>query len=167
MTVFVRYPTEPQCSYDPIEGLKLKSETDSVERIQQLENEVCESFNNGSSPAHVLAVQLKSQLFEKEQAPWHSTTPNHHQAKPGKLSPTSQTFSGPSVLMRPINSASGISLPQALLTMVNSITPDSPLQQIHRSSGLHTTLKSGSNPLTSLLFSGWDPDLPDPNTLNH
>ncbi|KAF5355639.1 hypothetical protein D9756_003845 [Leucocoprinus leucothites] len=149
------HPTEPQCSYDPVEGLTLAPETDPLEKIRHLEDEVS---------------RLKNQLFEKEQALSRSITPNQHQANLGKLSPTSQTSPGPSSLTRPTSSASGISLPQASITMMNLITPDSPQQQVRSDSGspdLSTAPKSGSDPFMDLLFSGWNPDLPDPNTLNH
>jgi hypothetical protein len=34
------HPTEPQCSYDPVEGLALAPETDPMEKIRLLESEV-------------------------------------------------------------------------------------------------------------------------------
>jgi len=37
------HPTEPQCSYDPVEGLTLAPDTDPVEKIKDLENQICES----------------------------------------------------------------------------------------------------------------------------
>jgi hypothetical protein len=54
--------------------------------------------------------------------------------------------------------------------MMNLITPDSPQQQARGGSGspeLTTAPKTGSDPFMDLLFSGWNPDLPDPNTINH
>lgn len=35
-----RHPTEPQCSYDPVEGLTLAPETDPLEKIRQLEEQI-------------------------------------------------------------------------------------------------------------------------------
>ena len=36
-----RHPPEPQCSYDPVEGLTLAPDTDPVERMRELEDEIC------------------------------------------------------------------------------------------------------------------------------
>jgi len=107
-------------------------------------------------------VQLKSQLFEKEQALWHFI-PKNRLKLPSKLSPASQTFLDPS---RPVISASGITLPRGSMTTINSITSNGSLRQVHsdsRSPGLDNT----SNPFRELFFSGWNPDLPNPDTLNH
>lgn len=38
-----RHPTEPQCSYDPVEGLTLAPDTDPVDKIRQLELQISES----------------------------------------------------------------------------------------------------------------------------
>lgn len=116
--------------------------------------------------SNLSTARLKNQLFEKEQALSRSITPNHQHGSLNNLSPVSQAPS----LTRPTSSASGISLPQASITMMNLITPDSPQQQIRSDSGspeLTAASKPGSDPFMDLLFSGWNPDLPDPNTLNH
>jgi len=36
------HPAEPQCSYDPVEGLTLAPDTDPLEKIKQLEDQICE-----------------------------------------------------------------------------------------------------------------------------
>jgi hypothetical protein len=41
------HPTEPQCSYDPVEGLTLAPDTDPVEKIKDLEDQICESTDFG------------------------------------------------------------------------------------------------------------------------
>ena len=38
------HPTEPQCSYDPVEGLPIAANIDPTERIRQLEDQICESI---------------------------------------------------------------------------------------------------------------------------
>lgn len=38
----VRHPTEPQCSYDPTEGLRLAPDTDPIEKIKELEDQIGE-----------------------------------------------------------------------------------------------------------------------------
>ena len=35
-----RHPTEPQCSYDPVEGLPLSADADPLEKIRELEEVV-------------------------------------------------------------------------------------------------------------------------------
>lgn len=35
-----RHPAEPQCSYDPVEGLTLAPETDPMEKIRLLEEQI-------------------------------------------------------------------------------------------------------------------------------
>lgn len=36
------HPTEPQCSYDPVEGLPLAADADPIEKIRELEEQVGE-----------------------------------------------------------------------------------------------------------------------------
>ncbi len=43
------HPSEPQCSYDPVEGLTLAPDTDPVEKIRQLESQICELNATSSS----------------------------------------------------------------------------------------------------------------------
>lgn len=65
----------------------------------------------------------------------------------------------------------GITLPQASLAILDLIAPDSPETRFRSSSGSpelqNVNAKPGSDPFMDLLFSGWNPDLPDPTTLNH
>ena len=35
-----RHPTEPQCSYDPVEGLPLAADADPIDKIRELEEQV-------------------------------------------------------------------------------------------------------------------------------
>ncbi len=37
------HPTEPQCSYDPVEGLTLARDTDPLEKIKDLEDQICKN----------------------------------------------------------------------------------------------------------------------------
>lgn len=37
------HPTEPQCSYDPVEGLPIAPDIDPAERIRTLEEQICRS----------------------------------------------------------------------------------------------------------------------------
>ena len=59
----------------------------------------------------------------------------------------------------------GNSLPHSSLALVDTTASESPESRFRSISG-SPGLKP-SDPFMDLLFSGWDPDLPDPNTLNH
>jgi len=67
--------------------------------------------------------------------------------------------------------AGGITLPHASLALMNLIAPDSPGSRFRSASESpelqDVSAKSNSDPFMDLLFSGWNPDLPDPATLNH
>lgn len=102
------------------------------------------------------AASLRNQLFERQ---------------------SSSTDAGSSEQVM----AGGITLPQAPLSLVNLITPESPETRFkHISSSPDTNgatsgghardgdqNEDSSDPLMGLLFSGWNPDLPDPAVLNH
>ena len=63
----------------------------------------------------------------------------------------------------------GKSLPHSSLALADTITPESLEAQFRSTSGspeFQNSLKP-SDAFVDLLFSGWDPDLPDPDTLNH
>lgn len=44
------HPTEPQCSYDPVEGLTLAPDTDPLEKIRQLESQISMSLDPNVDP---------------------------------------------------------------------------------------------------------------------
>ncbi|KAJ6575202.1 hypothetical protein B0H19DRAFT_1127645 [Mycena capillaripes] len=128
------HPTEPQCSYDPVDGLTLAPDTDPVEKIRQLEVQI---------------AQLKNKLHERQTS--RSSSPN----RPGSVG----------------SDNGGISLPHASLAMMNLISPEASDSHFRSESGspdLRTIASQSSpDPLMDLLFLGWNPDLPDPTTLNH
>ncbi len=69
VTVLRSHPSEPQCSYDPIEGLTLSESVNPAERIRQLEEQVgkrshqCSSYLEASAdPIVLLKAALKFQL---------------------------------------------------------------------------------------------------------
>lgn len=43
-----RHPPEPQCSYDPIEGLAIAPDVDPTEKIRILEEQICTSANHST-----------------------------------------------------------------------------------------------------------------------
>ncbi|KAK0465077.1 uncharacterized protein EV420DRAFT_937214 [Desarmillaria tabescens] len=137
------HPSEPQCSYDPVEGLTLAPDTDPLERIRQLENQIS---------------QLKTKLYEQQTAP-------------RSISPTQSSLlnTTPTDIPRPLSNGGGISLPHA--SLMNLISTDSPESRFRSESGspqlLPVASKLPTDPFMELLFTGWNPDLPDPATLNH
>lgn len=140
------HPTEPQCSYDPVEGLTLAPDTDPLEKIKQLEDQIS---------------QLKSRLYE--QGASRSMSPHHN-------SSSTNAPVGSTSISRP--DRGGISLPQAPLSMMNLIAPETSDATRFRSPSGSPQLSNAnkdasSDPFMDLLFSGWNPDLPDPATLNH
>src|ERR1700722_15291388 len=62
---------------------------------------------------------------------------------------------------------SGISLPHASLAMANLMPADNPNSRFQNENGSPQMATKGSDPFMDLLFSGWNPDLPDPPLLNH
>ncbi|KAF9473118.1 hypothetical protein BDN70DRAFT_886160 [Pholiota conissans] len=137
------HPAEPQCSYDPTENLILAPDTDPIEKMKNLESQI----------AH-----LKNLLYEKQTG---STSPqSSHMTPPPTTAP---------LHTRQTSEAGGIALPQVAL--MNIIAPDSPESRFRSKSGSpdlqNVAEKSNSDPFMDLLFSGWNPDLPDPATLNH
>ncbi|KAJ7837528.1 hypothetical protein B0H14DRAFT_2791028 [Mycena olivaceomarginata] len=131
------HPTTPQCIYDPVDGLRLAPDTDPVEKIRQLENQI---------------AQLNNQLRERGGTS-RSSSPN----RPSSVGNGSDN--------------GGISLPHASLAMMNLISSDAPDTRFRSESGspdMRTIASQSSpDPLMDLLFLGWNPDLPDPTTLNH
>ncbi|OCH95807.1 hypothetical protein OBBRIDRAFT_767116 [Obba rivulosa] len=152
------HPTEPQCSYDPIEGLPIAPDVDPPERIRMLEEQIS---------------QLKSQLQEQRSFGSRSTSPTRLYSRNGfssvistsEMSPTGRT---------PDDSPTGGRhiIPQAAYDMMHQVPGpgDSPESQFRGSSGSPELRQSGSSagdPLLDLICTGWDPDLPNPDVLNH
>ncbi|KAG2023389.1 nuclear protein [Coprinopsis cinerea AmutBmut pab1-1] len=124
------HPTEPQCSYDPIEGLTLAPDTDPIEKIKQLEDQI---------------TQLKNRLYEQ---------------------------GGSNRSITPSSDSANMTLPRASLAM-NLIAPETPESRLRSETGSPdaTAGKQASSgdtdPFMDLLFSGWNPDLPEPSVLDH
>lgn len=71
-------------------------------------------------------------------------------------------------LRSPHNSpnGNGIVLPQAPFDIVNAVSMSSPESQFRGSTGSPELHQSGSFS-SAMQFPGWNPELPDPVTLNH
>lgn len=46
------HPTEPQCSYDPVDGLNLAPETDPLSKIKELEDQICTDWKRSFFDPH-------------------------------------------------------------------------------------------------------------------
>ncbi|KAI0068336.1 hypothetical protein BV25DRAFT_1793002 [Artomyces pyxidatus] len=127
------HPTEPQCSYDPVDGLPLAPDVDPLDKIRDLEDLVGHrrTFSASSSPVNNMTTGT-------------AYSPDYDANGSGML---------PS-----------IALPHASLD-VNSMSAD---RLSHSESPeMHHKSIPRSNPLSSLIHSGWNPDLPEPAVLDH
>lgn len=177
-----RHPTEPQCSYDPVDGLPIAPDVDPAERMRILEEQIC-AYTVALGLAHMPTVttrhfstaQLRSQLNEARNFNSRSASPSqnllytHHRiasavsvaTSPSSRSPTDNSPNGNAgtLLHGPGDSA-------------NSVSADSPDSQLRGSTSSPEILQAtnghvGDTIIMDMLFSGWDPDLPEPEVLNH
>ncbi|KZT05966.1 uncharacterized protein LAESUDRAFT_207675 [Laetiporus sulphureus 93-53] len=144
------HPTEPQCSYDPVEGLTVAPDVDPAEKMRQMQEEIS---------------QLKTQLYQLRDAASHSNL--FPGSLNGSLRPLSSSLSNG---RSPENSPhdSGIVLPSSLSSSGSSSGPStsSPSSRL-RSPTKTPDSQRGPNPMMDLFLSGWDPYLPPPDTLHH
>ncbi|KAG6820117.1 hypothetical protein H0H93_005264 [Arthromyces matolae] len=149
-----RHPTEPPCSYDPVEGLMLAPEIDPLEKIKQLEEQIS---------------HLKARLYEHEMA--SGSVSSHH--LPNTLH--TDVISPVSPTIRTIPDSGGLPMPHAPVSMINVAGPNETTELHFRSQSrtpeniVNTTTNRQNvvDPFMDLLFLGWNSDLPDPATLNH
>ncbi|GJE87629.1 Zn(II)2Cys6 transcription factor [Phanerochaete sordida] len=151
------HPTEPQCSYDPVDGLPIAPEVDPIDRIRLLEEQIS---------------TLRSQLNEARNFNSGSASPPHQYPSPHQRvgSGLSGGSAGRSPTLSSPNGSSTIVSPT--MEMVNGVSMESPESQLRGSSSspqiLQPTAGRGNDPMMmDVLFSGWDPDLPDSEVLNH
>ncbi|KAF8912753.1 hypothetical protein CPB84DRAFT_1885361 [Gymnopilus junonius] len=136
------HPTEPQCSYDPVDGLRLAPDTDPVEKIKELEEQIAE---------------LKSKLYEKQTI--LPSPPNASRSTPPSNAVGTESRQ---------SDTGGIALPSLnLMTLIDPDTPDSRFRSSLSPELQNVNVRSNADQFMDLLFSGWNPDLPDPATLNH
>ncbi|KAG5648071.1 hypothetical protein DXG03_007106 [Asterophora parasitica] len=147
------HPSEPQCSYDPVEGLTLAPDTDPLEKIKQLEEQIS---------------HLKNRLYEKDLVSHSSSNQaSDHLYSSNPVSPPSTS--------RSLAEVGRISLPHASLSMMSlaSESPESAFRSLSRTPenppAIANKHPSGPTPgpFMDMLFIGWNPELPDPATLNH
>ena len=75
----LRHPTEPTCNYDPVEGLTLAPDTDPIEKIKQLEDQIGGLLVSRPPVAVTksLVALLKQRLSDKQSGN-RSTSPSHN-----------------------------------------------------------------------------------------
>lgn len=177
VTVLRSHPSEPQCSYDPIEGLTLSESVNPAERIRQLEEQVgkrshqCSSYLEASAdPIVLLKAALKFQLQDNGivESPGSSSGISNSTIgaqRQSSIAPPQYAI-GVSATGSPGNLPE-ISLPRAGLEFstglgVGSASPGSIARsttnspQLRNIPGSH--LDSGGN--TEILLSGWSADFP-------
>ncbi|EGO27168.1 hypothetical protein SERLADRAFT_366694 [Serpula lacrymans var. lacrymans S7.9] len=149
------HPAEPQCIYDPVEGLTLTPDTDPMEKIRLLEEEV---------------FQLKSKLQERTIAS-RSTSPQHlstqHRTYNQSLHSSNYSLSpAGSQLSDPVHSSAS---PDIYVGRVSSAECPEVGYRNEKNSPevLGIGSKSNADSFMDLLFSGWNPDLPEPHVLDH
>ncbi|KAG6829381.1 hypothetical protein H0H92_004649 [Tricholoma furcatifolium] len=148
MSTLSQEKTEPSCTYDPVEGLTLAPEIDPLEKIKQLEEQIS---------------HLKSRLFEREITSGSTSPPR----APGILYADAVSLPSSSSQI-----SGGISLPASLPVTNPTASPPFHIRSETRTPEILNNTADGCpasspDPYIDLLFLGWNPDLPDPATLNH
>ncbi|KIJ68347.1 hypothetical protein HYDPIDRAFT_173098 [Hydnomerulius pinastri MD-312] len=136
------HPSEPQCVYDPVDGLTLSPDTDPIEKIRMLEEEVSKlkiQLQEHNSTASVSPVRHAQGLLRPESACSSSTSSGPMHA------------SGSRPLLHSVNNVSALALRQ------DSRSPE--LQNV--------TDRCSADAVLELIYSGWNPDLPEPHILEH
>jgi hypothetical protein len=163
------HPTEPQCSYDPVEGLSLAPDTDPLEKIKQLETEISQLKDRlvlqqqHQHPPTTARGSTSSPLSQQASTASPSLSPSFRTATSSSSSPSSDSaVAGPS----------SIKLPSTPMALMNLISPESPETLIRRKQEFeqiqNISLRGkDSQRYMDLLVRGWNPDLPEPATLNH
>lgn len=142
------HPTEPQCVYDPVDGFTLSPDTDPVEKIRILEEEISK-----------LRVQLQEKSSSITTAPSVVGMHGHGRCIPGCASSSSAATSQLSALgsgppLHTISSASNLLCPAA---RNDNHSPDLEC----------AAYRSPLDAVSNIVPTGWNPDLPDPHTLGH
>lgn len=150
-----RHPTEPSCSYDPVDGLPLAPDSGPLEKIKALEDQLSTSQCDILLPGtNLSAGALRNQLRESN-------------------------ASSPSASVTTLHPSSSLTLTTPELSPEIIVLPNAPdqLQGTSPISSLHSTTSSpdahmlssklSPSPGRELLISGWNQDLPEPSLLNH
>ncbi|TRM66190.1 hypothetical protein BD626DRAFT_486984 [Schizophyllum amplum] len=157
------HPAEPQCLYDPVDGLTPAPDIDPYERIRELEEQIAHlrqqlpeqsdpGFTNPSASEKTSPLSSDSPEYNGCTAPASGGTllsGNAYEAGPSTLSTNTPMTAAPSSASPQEDDSHAVSPRSG--NVIAAAKQDSP----------------GADPFMELLFSGWNPDLPDRNTLNH
>ncbi|KDQ63644.1 hypothetical protein JAAARDRAFT_203058 [Jaapia argillacea MUCL 33604] len=158
------HPTEPLCSYDPVEGLPLAPNIDPADKIKLLEEQISKLKRKLNDKG------LHDNLSDTSRTGTPSHSPrNGHSRSHSQLSPPSHS---PALSSTSISPGSGLAQTSqdginALLNVPteNHLRSESGSPELN---GLPNRSSSGSSgSLRELIHSGWNPDLPDPAVLHH
>ncbi|KAI0271381.1 hypothetical protein BC834DRAFT_922196 [Gloeopeniophorella convolvens] len=167
------HPTEPQCSYDPVDGLPLAPEIDPLDKIKELEEQVGTSVARSrrwsplTPPSALLKRKLKSQRDSASPSPSQSPNHLHPPSNHRRTHSASTSTAGFSPELEPCTAVSHPNGPlsQAVL---NSSAMSSERLMHSESPEMHPSQPGlPTNPLSGLIYSGWNPDLPEPADLDH
>ncbi|KAL4071020.1 hypothetical protein J3A83DRAFT_4093714 [Scleroderma citrinum] len=142
------HPAEPQCTYDPVDGLTLAPDTGLVEKIQLLEEEVLK-----------LKIKLQEQsLSTSSSGPSTSHQHGHGLYRPESASSSSASGSQMSATTRNSSSYHNIGSPSALAHLHFPQGNPGPANITHGCS---------TDDDVDLIHTGWNPNLPEPHVLDH
>jgi len=168
LTLLHSHPTVPQCFYDPVEGLTLAPHTNPLDKIKELEGEIRKGYSKIYSTLlyDISPVRLKSRLHEDQEALPRSFSPSRQPASMfmSDLVAQSRCITQPEDAM--------ISLLPVSMSMANN-TNSHATTCVRNQYGISDSYAPNCPPgpnlesFMDLLFSGWNPDLPDPAMLNH
>lgn len=112
----------------------------------------------------VLSAQLRSQLNEARHFGSRSVSPSQHFISNQR---TGSSLGVPSPPGTSSPHGNGFAASRIALDTHNALSMDSPDSQMRASTGSPETRQRAGDPRMDLFFAAWDPDLPDPETLNH
>ncbi|OJA10820.1 hypothetical protein AZE42_00268 [Rhizopogon vesiculosus] len=147
------HPAEPHCVYDPVDGLTLAPDTDPLEKIRLLEEEVSK-----------LKIQLQEQRNSAQPGSSQESLGRLGRLLPGSGSPSfaseTQATDASSVQTPPFPYPRDRILPGDLHNFDSCNGSNS--------SGLHEEWhRSSSDRILDVIYSGWNPDLPERHILEH
>ncbi|KIJ45633.1 hypothetical protein M422DRAFT_778839 [Sphaerobolus stellatus SS14] len=158
------HPTEPACSYDPVDGLVLVPDNvdNNVDRIRLLESQITE-LKHKLDEAQMQAVQQHHRRQNHDHGfspPAHGNGHGMSSMSPPERPPSSEMYPSPS----PPQNNSTIVLPRASLNMASE-SMDQSMDYMGYDQPQHMGHNFKLDPFMDLLFMGWNPDLPDPAIL--
>jgi hypothetical protein len=150
-----------------VEGLPLAPDADPLEKIKELEEQVGALHPNYSCPhtlIHLSAILTKKLRSQRDSlSPSRSQSPNH--LRPPSSHYLHQSPSSGSVTLSPDLEPCGITTPSP---WHHTAVDPNPVPSGSGSPEVRS-IQTGrpSDALSGLIYSGWNPDLPEPAVLDH